>query len=293
MSSHYRSNRVLRTLAFFGMAMLAGAGCADGQAEPARELRVCSDPNNLPFSNEAGEGFENRIAELLAEELDAQLSYTWWAQRRGFFRNTLRSGLCDLVMGVPSSFELALPTRPYYRSTYVFVYPESSGLDVRHLDDARLRELRVGVQVIGDDYNNAPPAHALSSRGIIENVTGYTVYGDYALPNPPARIMDGLAAGDIDIAIVWGPLAGYFATQHSEPLLLVPVEPQIDLPFLPFVFDISLGVRRGEDAFRAELDEILFRRRDDIARILEEYRVPQVDRRRRAVIDAATPGEGA
>jgi mxaJ protein len=280
MSSRCRTER-LRRGALLVLAVVL-AGCTAGHAEPRRELRVCADPNNLPFSNEAEQGFENRIAELIAAELDAELRYTWWAQRRGFFRNTLRAGLCDVVMGVPSSFELALPTRPYYRSTYVFVYPEASGLDIRHFDDPRLRELTVGVQLIGDDYNNAPPAHALANRGIIGNVRGYTVYGDYNLPNPPARIMDGLLAGDVDVAVVWGPLAGWMTKQERLPLRLVPVEPQIDLPFLPFVFDISLAVRHGETEFRDELDEILVRRREDIARILEEYGIPQVDRRRGA-----------
>jgi mxaJ protein len=276
------SDRCGRGRGLLAAALLAAAlgGCTAGQAEPARELRVCSDPNNLPFSNEAEEGFENRIADLIAAELGAELQYTWWAQRRGFFRNTLRAGLCDLVIGVPSSFELAHPTRPYYRSTYVFVYPQGRGLDIRSFDDPALRDLRIGVHIIGDDYNNTPPAQALAERGFAGRVKGYSIYGNYAEPNPPARIFDGLLNDEIDVAIVWGPLAGYFAPRQAMALEIVPVSPQIDLPYLPFVFDISLGVRRGDAELHAELDALLVRRREEIGRILDEYGVPQVGRTR-------------
>src|SRR5829696_4599439 len=141
----------------------------------ARELRVCADPNNLPFSNEAREGFENKVVDLIAEDLGATVAYTWWAQRRGFVRNTLKAGLCDVVMGVPTSFDLALTTRPYYRSTYVFVSRAEGGRRIESFDDPALRRLRIGVQMIGDDYSNAPPAHALAQRHIVSNVVGYMV----------------------------------------------------------------------------------------------------------------------
>lgn len=249
------------------------AGCAR-TAEPQRTLRVCADPNNLPFSNEQGEGFENRIAELVAQELGARLEYTWHAQRRGFIRNTLRAGECDVVAGVPSSFELALPTRPYYRSTYVFVYREDSGIDVRSLDDEALRTLRVGVQVVGDDYTNSPPAHALGNRGIVHNLVGYSVLGDYTEYVPTGRILDAVAEREIDIAVVWGPLAGWYTRRYQLPLRLVPVEPQIDLPYLPFVFDIAMGVRREDVALKEELDAVLLRRSAEISAILLEYGVP-------------------
>ncbi|HEX8138004.1 MAG TPA: substrate-binding domain-containing protein [Pyrinomonadaceae bacterium] len=241
-------------------------------------LRVCADPNNLPFSNDRLEGFENRLASLVARELKTEVQYTWWAQRRGFFRNTLRAGACDLVMGVPSSFELALTTSPYYRSTYVFVYRKDRHLNVRSFDDAVLHKIKIGVQMIGDDFANTPPAHALSTRGIIGNVRGYTLYGDYAEPNPPARIIEAVARGEVDVAVAWGPLAGYFARRQKVPLEVVPVSPEIDLPFLPFVYDISMGVRRGDDAFREELETVLARRRREIEAILDEYGVPRVGR---------------
>lgn len=244
----------------------------------AKLLRVCADPNNLPFSNRAGEGLENKLAQLVAHEMGAELQYTWWAQRRGFIRNTLKAGSCDVVMGVPTSFELAATTKPYYRSTYVFVTRADAPFRVTSFDDPILKRLRIGVQIIGDDYSNTPPAHALSNRGIVSNVRGYTVYGDYSQPNPPARILDAVADRDIDVAVVWGPLGGYFARREPVKLSLVPVSPQIELPYLPFVFDISMGVRRQDLALRDTLDAILARRRAAVDSILNSYGVPRADR---------------
>jgi mxaJ protein len=263
------------------LAATIGLVTAAATAESARVLRVCADPNNLPFSNEAGEGFENRLAELVAREMGARVEYTWWAQRRGFVRNTLRAGDCDVLMGVPSSYELARPTRPYYRSSYVFVTRTARALDIRSFDDPALRDLRVGVHIIGDDYANAPPAHALSARGMITNVVGYSIYGNYAEPNPPARLVSAVATGEIDVAVAWGPLAGYFSRREAEPLTLVPVSPEIDLPFLPFVFDIAMGVRRDDAALQDRLDRILVRRAAEIDALLDEYGVPYVKRIRR------------
>jgi quinoprotein dehydrogenase-associated probable ABC transporter substrate-binding protein len=240
-------------------------------------LRVCADPNNLPFSNQRQEGFENKLAEILAHEMNAKLEYTWWAQRRGFFRNTLKAGACDVVLGVPAGFEMALTTSPYYRSTYVFISRKDRNLNVQSFDDPALRLLKVGVQMIGDDFSNSPPAHALSNRKIISNVKGYTVYGDYSQSNPPARIVEAVANNEIDVAIVWGPLAGYFAKHERVPLVIVPVSPQVDQPFLPFVYDIAMGVRRGDQALKDQLEQIMEKRRGDIDKILSDYGVPRVD----------------
>jgi mxaJ protein len=257
------------------LAVLLGAYARPGAARPARELRVCADPNNLPFSNQKLEGFENRLAEIVARDLGASVRYTWWAQRRGFFRNTLKAGACDVVLGVPASLEMVAPTRPYYRSTYVFVFRKDRNINVRSFDDPILKTLRIGVQVAGDDGANMPPVHALAARGIVDNVRGYTLYGDYTRPNPPARILDAVAAGEVDVAVVWGPLAGYFAPREPVPLVLVPVEPQIDLPFLPFVYDIAVGVRRGDERLRGEIDAVLERRRPEIEKLLDQYGVPR------------------
>ena len=275
-----RSHNQLRIAAILCLSLLATLliSCAlHSQARSRRKLRVCADPNNLPFSNERREGFENKIAELLARELNAGVEYTWWAQRRGFIRNTLKAGHCDVVIGVPANFEMALTSAPYYRSTYVFVTRKESGLKIASLDDAVLRRVKIGVQVIGDDGANAPPAHALSNRGIIENVRGYTVYGDYTEDSPPARIVDAVANREVDVAIVWGPLAGYFAKQRNAALELTAVSPQLDPPSLPFVYDISLGVRRGEKAFKQELEAALDHRRTEVERILDVYGIPRVE----------------
>ncbi|HEV7839047.1 MAG TPA: substrate-binding domain-containing protein [Gemmatimonadaceae bacterium] len=258
---------------------LWSVACAPSTPRPAeRELRVCADPNNLPFSNSRQEGFENKLADLIAKDLDAKVSYTWWAQRRGFIRNTLNAGKCDVVMGVPSGFELALTTNSYYRSTYVFVTRKDRNLDVRSFDDPRLRTLRVGVHLVGDDGANTPPVHALSSRGVVGNVRGYMLAGDYTKPNPPARLIEAVAKGDVDIAIAWGPLAGYFAKTPEPALILVPVSPAIDVPFLPEVYDISLAVRRSDKKLKAELDSVLDREHAAIAAILDQYGVPRVAR---------------
>jgi mxaJ protein len=283
MSSRCRKGWALRVLG--APALLAAAACA-GQGgalpAPARELKVCADPNNLPYSNRRLEGFENRLAEMAARDLRATVRYTWWPQRRGFLRQTLKAGTCDVVIGMPASVELALATRPYYRSTYVFVTRKDRGIKVRSFDDPILRRLKVGVQMIGDDGVNSPPAHALARRGMVDNVAGYSVYGDYSRPNPPARIVEAVAAGEVDVAVVWGPLAGYFAPRQKVALELVPVSPQIDRPFLPFVFDMAMGVRRGDAKLQAELDAFLERRQPQIDALLDRYGIPR----------AAAPGHG-
>jgi mxaJ protein len=242
----------------------------------ARELRVCADPNNLPFSNQRGEGFENKLAELIARDLGAELTYTWQAQRRGFIRETLQAGRCDLVPGIMAGMDMLRTTAPYYRSTYVFV-TRTGEPPVASLDDPQLRLLRIGVQLIGDDGSNTPPAHALTRRGIIENVRGYMIYGDYSEANPPARIVEAVASGEIDVAMVWGPLAGYFAPRQKVPLTLTPVAPQTDGPRLPMVFDIAMGVRREDGGFRDELNGVLNRHRAEIDALLAAYGVPRLD----------------
>ena len=205
-----------------GIAILAAlcAGCAAGPGErsnrdarlaaagePAgvrRVLRVAADPNNLPFSNDKGEGIENKLAELVARDLDADVEYVWRAQRRGFFRHAFKEDGCELVMGVPAGFEMAATTAPYYRSTYVFVSRADRGLNITSFDDPKLRELKIGIHVVGDadEGSSSPAAHALARRGLANNVVGFTLYGDYREPNPPARIVEAVAAGEVDVAVV-------------------------------------------------------------------------------------------
>jgi mxaJ protein len=268
-----------------GTILAAGAGScshaarADSESAPARRvLSVCADPNNLPFSDSAGRGFENEIARLVGRELGADVRYAWWPQRRGFVRNTLRACSCDVIIGVPTSFELARTTAPYYRSGYVFVTRADRHLAIASLDDPALRHLRIGVQLVGDDGANTPPVHALSARGLAGNLVGYTLYGDYASPHPPSRIIDAVARGEVDVAIAWGPMAGYFARRAARPLEIRPVMPEIDPPYLPFVFDIAMGVRRGDTTLLAELERIIRTRRDSIDAILARYDVPRRER---------------
>lgn len=243
-------------------------------AESPRVIRVAADPNNLPFSNDRGEGFENKIVALIARELGASVEYTWHAQRRGFFRETLKDGSCDLVAGVPKGFERTLTTRPYYRSSYVIVTRRNRRLRFQSLDDPALRDLSIAVQMIGDDAANSPPAHALARRGMIDNVRGFTVYGDYRERDPPARIVDAVADGSVDVAIVWGPLAGYQALKYGGALQLEPLPALDPLTRQPFAFSICMGVRRSAVALRNDIDTVLAHRKSEIDAILSDYGVP-------------------
>lgn len=243
-------------------------------ANEAETLRVCADPNNLPFSNAAGEGFENKLAEALAQKLGKSLVYTWWAQRRGFVRHTLNAGNCDLVMGVPAHYDLVETTRPYYRSSYVFVSQTARHLRLDEIDDPQLRSLVIGVHLIGDDGNNTPPAHVLGQQGIVENVRGYMIYGDYREPDPPARLVEAVESGAIDVAAAWGPLAGYAALQSKIPLTLKPIRASRRFAPQQFQFDIAMGVRKGDHALRDELDDYIGRNGSEIRALLTSYGVP-------------------
>ena len=244
-----------------------------------RELRVCADPNNLPFSNDRFEGFENKVAQLVADEMHATVRYTWHPQGRGFIRETLKAGTCDLVVGVPSGYDPVLATKPYYRSTYVFVFAKSRNLRLRSFDDPVLRPLTIGLEEIGSAGANTPPAHALVRRGLVDNIVGFKMWDVDSVESPQGRIIDAVAAGEIDVAIVWGPFAGYFVRrrQLAAALEVVPVSSTIDPPSIPFAYDIAMGVRQGDSALKSELEGILDRRRADIERILEEYGVPLVN----------------
>lgn len=236
-------------------------------------LRICADANNLPFSNEKRDGFENKIAQLIADDLQVPLRYTWRAQRRGFIRQTLKAGTVDLVMGIPTGSEQALTTHPYYRSSYVFVSRRDRHLQIDSFDDPLLRKLKIGVQLTGDE--NTPPAQALGLRGLSENIVGYPLFGDYRQPNPPAAIVQSVADKKVDLAVIWGPLAGYFARQQSVPLRLTPIMPGSTDQYLRFSFDISMGVRKGNTPLRDRLNEILSRRQAQIDQILDRYGIPR------------------
>jgi mxaJ protein len=246
-------------------------------AEPPRGpnvLRVCADPNGLPYSNDKEEGLENRLARLLAKELGWQLEYFWWAQRRGFLRNTLDAGKCDVVMGVPSRLDRLLTTRPYYTSSYVFLQRRGAP-PIHSFDDPALRGRSIGVQLIGDDFANSPPAHALGRRNIIDHVRGFMVYGDYSTHDPQQPIVQALEDGTLDLAIVWGPLAGYYARRSRVPLEFRPVQPLEDGD-LAMSFSIAMGVRKGDELLREVLERALRQSRRQVEQLLVEYGVPRL-----------------
>lgn len=240
-----------------------------------KELKFCADPENLPFSNARLEGFENRIAALIAEDLHATPRFQWMLQRRGFLRRTLQAGLCDVVMGATLGLPGVAVTRPYYRSTYVFVTASNRHLNLRGFDDPALRSLRIGLHVIGAGGANTPPAAALGSRGLADNIVGYAMWSESSEDSgQPGRVIDAVARGDIDTAIVWGPFAGYFAGLHAGQLTISPIEGDSAMPTTAFAFDIAIGVRQGDDALKAAIDGVLSRRQEDIQAILHEYHLP-------------------
>jgi quinoprotein dehydrogenase-associated probable ABC transporter substrate-binding protein len=244
-----------------------------GTAE-AKTFRVCADPNNLPFSDQAKAGFENKLAELIAADLGEKVTYAWHAQRRGFIRQTLKAKKCDVIMGVPTQLDMVAVTHPYYRSGYVFVSRADRHLGISSIKDPRLKTLKIGVQIIGDDGFNTPPSHALAEQGVVSNLVGYSVFGDYRKPNPPADIVTAVERGDVDIAAVWGPLAGYFATKSAVPLTVTEIKDTKSFAPLIFQYDIALGVRKGDRARKAKLDEIIARKQPQIAALLASYGVP-------------------
>jgi mxaJ protein len=263
------------------LAMAALQPYASMASEPD-DLRVCADPNNLPFSNHAGEGFENKLAEMVAQKLGKSVVYTWWAQRRGFIRHTLKAGDCDLVMGVPAQYDLVETTRPYYRSTYVFVSQTARHLRLNAIDDPQLRGLAIGVHLIGDDGNNTPPAHALGQQGIIDNVRGFMIYGDYREPDPPARLIEAVEHGEIDVAAAWGPLAGYVANTSTVPLTVTPIAAGERFAPQQFQFEIAMGVRKGDHALRDRLNDFIAQSDSEIAALLADYGVPLAENPRSA-----------
>ncbi len=259
------------------VAMMYAPRAAAQRATAARApLRVCADPNNLPFSDRHANGFENRIADVLAHDFGTTVQYTWFAERRGFLRNTLKAHRCDLAIGVPVGDEQVLTTAPIYRSTYVFAYRRDRGYHLRSLDDPRLRTLSIGIHLIGADLSSLPPGVALARRRIITNVHGYSIYGNYATVSPPSDLVRAVARGAVDVAIVWGPIAGYWARHVGAPLEVVPVSPTMASTHIPFAYAMAIGVRRGDSALRARLDGALRRHRAEIDRILRAYGVPLV-----------------
>lgn len=254
----------LGLLAAWGTSLLA-----------APVLRVCADPNNLPYSNQQQQGFENHLAQMIARDLGMQVAYDWFPQRGSFFRKTLNAGQCDVVMGVPTGMQRVGATQPYYRSGYVFVSRRDRNLNIHSLDDPRLHTLRIGIHILGDNDRGLPPVQALNSRGIVRNLVGYNIFGNLTEANPSADLIKAVEQRQVDVAVAWGPLAGYFARRSAVPLRVTSIDADPLNPSLPMAFDIAIGVRRQDLELLRRLNAELGRRRPEIRRLLRTYGIPQ------------------
>jgi quinoprotein dehydrogenase-associated probable ABC transporter substrate-binding protein len=253
-------------------APVAGTSTPTTHTRPPHTFRVCADPDNMPAADDKLEGFDNKIAALFAKDLGDAVTYTWWPTRRGFVRNTLSSSDCDVVFGVPKGYDLVLATKPYYRSAYVAVTRRDRHLTITSLDDSALKSLKIGVTLFGDDYTNTPPAQALGARGINQRVVGFTSF--YNSEHRPSEIVEAVAKGQIDVALAWGPLAGYFAKHSAVPLDLTVLPDTDRATGFPFAYDLTLGVRRADRGLRDTLNMLIDRHRADIDAILRDYGVP-------------------
>ena len=255
----------------------ARAAQSSREARTTNVLRVCADANNLPFSNKKEEGFENKIARLIAGELGQPVRYTWWPQTIGFVRNTLRLRRCDLIAGIGTGNELVQNTNPYYRSVYAMVYRRDSGLRATALSDPALRSLRFGV------IAGTPPATLLAVYDLIGQTQPYHLTVDTRYFSPARQAIADVAEGKIDVAVIWGPIAGYFAKRQKVPLVVVPLlneKAKVRLDFW-----VSMAVRINEPEWKRRLNRILGRLRPKIDAILKDYGIPRLDRKGRLITD--------
>ena len=278
-----RSLRALLVALGTGAALLgAGAVSANEGAPPLKELKVCQDPANMPFSNDKGEGLENRIAELFAGSLGVPVKYYSYPQRFAFVRNTLRYKLpgedfrCDVMLGVPAGFDQVSGTKPYYRSTYALVFPKGKGLDgvktgedFLRLDPATLKALKIGL------YDKSPGSKWLARHDLVDQGVPYATVDVVAEHYPGWMIDNDLVKGKIDVAILWGPVAAYYASKIKDmELVVVPLKSE---PGIKFDFEIAMGVRYGEPEWKKQIETLIDRHKDDLDRILKAYHVPLVD----------------
>jgi mxaJ protein len=277
------SSGIRPVLWFMGLAAsLIPGGQAGGQSsdEPKATgksvLAVCADPINLPYSDDHLPGFESRIADLLASDLHAELKYSWQQSYRSFLKRTLLAGACDVVIDVPAALPGVATTKPYYASSYVAVTRASDSRHFVSFDDAWLKDARIGVQLVGTDNSDTPPASALAARGITHHITGFAMRTSSPVPNPQGLIVDAVADGTIDVAFVWGPIAGYFAKLHGDVLRIEKITGDPKNPILAFVYPISMGMRQADVALRDRLQLVLDHRQADIAAILRDYGIPTV-----------------
>jgi quinoprotein dehydrogenase-associated probable ABC transporter substrate-binding protein len=249
-------------------AQAPGLGGAVELVDP-KVLRVCADPHDLPFSDEAGQGFENKIAELLGQKLNKPVSYTYFPQVIGFYRNTLNAFRCDVVIGVAQGLDIVQTTTPYYRTTYALVFKPGNGLDgVTALEDPRLKDKRLGV------IARTPPSTLMVEDGLMEHAKPYPLTVDTRVESPAKSMIDDLLAGRIDAAVLWGPIAGYYAGHAGTPLTVAPLLHEQDAPM---EFRISMGVRHSDQAWKRTLNKLIGDNQDAINKILVAYGVPLLD----------------
>jgi quinoprotein dehydrogenase-associated probable ABC transporter substrate-binding protein len=239
-------------------------------------LRVCADPRNLPFSDEKGEGFENKLAELFAEKLQKKLDYTYFPQATGFVRMTLAAHRCDVIMGFPQGDELAQGTNPYYRTAYALVAKPGSGLeDVASLGDERLKGKHLGI-VAG-----TPPATNMAANGLMANARPYPLMIDTRVDSSVAAMIKDLMAGEIDAGVLWGPMAGYYAKQANPPLHVTPLVKETSGPRL--IYRIGMGVRPADQNWKRLLNRLIQENQPAINKILLDYGVPLLDENDRPI----------
>ncbi|MBV8767653.1 MAG: substrate-binding domain-containing protein [Hyphomicrobiales bacterium] len=235
-----------------------------------KTLRVCADPRNMPFSTQAGEGFENKLAELFARKLGKDLAYEWYPQATGFVRMTLMQRRCDVVMGYPLGDDLVQPTNPYYRSAYALIFKPGTGLDgIEDLEDPRLKEKRIGV-VAG-----TPPSDNMAAAGLMARAKPYPLVIDTRYDSSAEAMVHDLDAGVIDAGVLWGPIAGYYAKQAKSPISLVLLTKEKSGP--PMTYRIVMGVRRTDQDWKRELNSLISANQKDIDHLLLSYGVPLLD----------------
>lgn len=238
----------------------------------ATDLRVCADPNNLPFSNSQQQGFENDLARMAAAGLGRTVQFVWIPQRGRYLKKTLGAGACDVMIGVPAGMQGVRSTRPYYRSGYVFAFRRNGPFAATSFDDARLRRARIGVQVAQHEDASNPAVQELMRRGLFGNIRWYKIYPDFTRQNPVFGLLDALQGGEIDVAIAWGPTAGYFVRQASAPIAFTPA---ISTGSVPMTFDISMGVAPRNAALAVQLDHWIAKSRPRINSLLDRYGIPR------------------
>ena len=258
-------------IGIFGAAAARAADTNMADAVNRKVLRVCSTPENLPYANEKGEGYENKIAEIIADELKVPIEYTWFPQGLGFVRKTLAVKRCDLVIGTAQADEFTLNTNHYYRTTYALVYRAGLGLDgVSSVFDARLKDKRIGIQA------GVPAADQVAKAGLMATAKPYRLIVDTRYDNPMEEMVKDIRSGEVDVGILWGPYAGYYASRGGERLTVVPILEEV--PGTPKLeYRITMGVRMGETGWKRRINEIIAKRQGDIDGVLLEYGVPLID----------------